>query len=105
MRLLLLTSLAAAVFATTAAAAGHPGVLPNCAGKGQVKPTTVVLSCADGNLGIKKLHWIGWGQATAAATGMAFANTCTPNCAAGKLKSYKAVLVVSGSQKCGSTTG
>jgi len=84
--------------------AAHPTALPDCTGKLVVKPATVVLACADGNFGIRALRWIGWGEAAAAATGTAWANDCTPNCASGHDHSYKAVIVVDGAQRCGTTT-
>ena len=53
---------------------------------------------------MKKLAWIGWGGARTAATGVAYANDCTPNCAAGHFHDYSAMIVLDGSQKCGKTT-
>ena len=85
-------------------AAGAPSALPNCLGKPTVKPTSIVLACADGNFGLKRLKWIGWGSSRAAATGVAYANDCKPFCAAGHFHQYKAVVVVDGSQRCGRTT-
>ena len=80
-------------------AAGAIG-LPDCLGKLRVKPTEVVLACGDGNFGIRKLSWVGWGSATAHATGTAYANDCKPYCAAGHFHTYPAVLVASGRQSC-----
>ena len=48
-----------------------------------------------------QIDWLGWGSAVAAGVGTAFANDCTPNCAAGHFHTYRAVLVLSGSQRCG----
>jgi hypothetical protein len=100
-RTLLLTVIVAAVAATGAGAAGHPTALPNCLGKATVRPTSIILACADANFGIKHLSWIGWGGTRAAATGTAYANDCTPDCAAGHFHSYGAVIVVDGAQSCG----
>jgi hypothetical protein len=85
-----------------AAVAGATIALPDCLGKPKVKPAEVVLACADANFGVRKLRWTGWGSSFAAATGTAYANDCTPNCAAGHFHSYQAVLVASGSQRCAS---
>ena len=82
------------------AMAAHPAALPDCLGKPQVRPANVVLACADANFGVRKLRWTGWGSAVAAATGTAYANDCTPNCAAGHMHAYQAVVVVSGAQRC-----
>jgi hypothetical protein len=80
--------------------AGRPQALPDCLGKPRVRPAEVVLACADANFGVRKLRWTGWGQPFAAATGVAYANDCKPNCAAGHMHQYQAVLVASGSQRC-----
>jgi hypothetical protein len=87
-----------------AIAAGHPSALPDCLGKPKAKPASVVLACGDANFGLKRLHWIGWGEASAAATAVAYANDCTPYCAAGHFHDYRAVIVVDGAQRCGSRT-
>lgn len=81
-------------------AVSPPRALPDCLGKPQVRPGTVVLACADANFGVRKLHWSGWGRPTARATGVAYANDCNPNCAAGHFRDYRAVLVASGRQVC-----
>ncbi|HET7567626.1 MAG TPA: hypothetical protein VFJ91_06520 [Gaiellaceae bacterium] len=83
-----------------AAAVAPPRALPDCAGKPVAKPREVVLACADANFGIRKLRWSGWGRATARATGTAYANDCTPYCAAGHFHTYRAVLVASGRRVC-----
>ena len=93
-----------ALAATAGSSASNPTALPDCLGKPLAQPATVVLACADANFGVKKLRWIGWGGARAAATGVAYANDCKPYCAAGHFHNYSAVIVVDGSQKCGKTT-
>jgi hypothetical protein len=79
---------------------GSPRALPDCLGKPHVQPVSVVLACADANFGVRKLRWARWGQATARATGVAYANDCKPYCAAGHFHTYRAVLVASGRQVC-----
>lgn len=90
--------------ATHAAGAdtSHPNVLPNCLGKPTVEPSEVILACADAGLGVRRITWLGWGSALAAGVGIAFANDCTPDCAAGHFHSYQAVLILKGAQRCGS---
>lgn len=83
-----------------AALSGQPQALPDCLGKPRVRPAEVVLACADANFGVRKLRWTGWGSAFAAATGVAYANDCTPYCAAGHMHTYRAVIVASGAQRC-----
>jgi hypothetical protein len=48
-----------------------------------VKPSTYIVSCADGNSELADLHWTDWGDETAYATGEARWNDCTPTCVAG----------------------
>lgn len=104
MRILAASLGAAALTAASGAAAAHPTALPNCLGKPTVRPSAVVLACGDGNFGVKRLHWIGWGGAAAAATGIAYANDCKPYCAAGHFRDYRAVIVADGAERCGSVT-
>jgi len=52
------------------------------------KPSELVLASGDGNYLLTKLHWRGRGTGTTTATGVAKANTCAPNCAAGTFRSY-----------------
>ena len=102
---IVIAGLAVATLAATAASpSGHPTALPDCVGKPIAHPASIVLACADANFGVKKLHWIGWGEARAAATGVAYANDCTPYCAAGHFHDYSAAIVLDGSQKCGNAT-
>jgi hypothetical protein len=89
-----------ALVLAAAFASGHPQAVPDCLGKPRVRPTEIVLACADANFGVRKLRWTGWGESFAAATGVAYANDCTPNCAAGHMHSYQAVVLVSGTQQC-----
>jgi hypothetical protein len=64
-------------------------------------PKSLVLACADANYGLAGLTWHSWGHASAAATGKATANDCTPDCAAGHFHSYPASVSVSGLKACG----
>jgi len=95
-----IAALAAIGTTAVAAPAPRPGAVPDCLGKLKVKPREIVFACADGNFGVRGLHWIGWGEPTAAATGSAYANDCTPNCAGGHFHTYRAVIVVTGSERC-----
>lgn len=64
-------------------------------------PKSLVLACADANYSLSKLTWHAWGKAAATATGTAVANTCTPNCAAGKFRSYPVTVTAGGLKPCG----
>jgi hypothetical protein len=65
------------------------------------KPGELVLACGDGNYLLTKLHWRGWGTGTTTATGVAEANTCTPNCAAGTFRSYLVAVSATKLTPCG----
>ena len=82
------------VSATSPAPATQP-VIYDCVGHPVVAPSVIVLACADGGLGLRNLSWSGWGQATAQASGDAWQNTCTPNCAQGTLVYTPATVTVS----------
>jgi hypothetical protein len=84
-RLLTASSVALlALFAAGAlAAGGHDHVVGNCT-KSQVKPTTIVLACADDNAYVSHISWSSFGGATASGSGQFYDNPCTPNCAASK---------------------
>lgn len=85
-------------------ASAPPSAVPDCLGKPVVRPSEVVLACADAGIGVRSIRWLGWGQPTAAGVGTAFVNDCTPDCAAGHFQSYEAVLLLGGSQRCAGLT-
>lgn len=65
------------------------------------KPPELVLACGDGNFFLGKIVWTGWAKATATGKAVAQANTCTPNCAAGKFKAYGVRLAATKLTACG----
>jgi hypothetical protein len=99
-RVSLLAAFALGYLVVATASAAAPRALPNCVGKPQVKPRTVVFTCADAGFSAQKLSWIGWGGPTAVAIGDASVNDCSPTCVAGHFHSYRIVLVARGSQHC-----
>jgi hypothetical protein len=78
--------------------AGQRGtVVVDCSGQRQTRPQNFVLSCADANDALTALHWVSWadqGSGQAFGTGTEKINTCTPDCAAGKLVSYPALITL-----------
>ena len=99
----LLVSLLACLLLVPAGSANRTATtigLPDCLGKPRVRPTSVVLACADGNFSVAKLAWTGWGQSFAAARGTGSLNDCKPNCAAGHFHSYPVILLATGRQTC-----
>lgn len=51
------------------------------------RPASIIISCADANSLLERLHWSSWGGTTALATGRFVWNDCTPYCAAGHFHS------------------
>lgn len=87
---------AAVVLSTTGTAVAHPPgrtVIVQCAGTRRARPRQIVLACADANWGVARLRWRSWGARRAVARGLAYANTCTPNCAAGRFVHYRVRVV------------
>ena len=78
---------------------GSPA-LPDCAGKPVMKPSTVILTCADAGVSVNGITWTGWGNPFAAGKGVASVNDCKPYCAAGHFHKYRIVLIAEGAQRC-----
>ena len=99
-RVLLLIVLGVLLGAPIALAAGGSNhVVGNC-DHSQVKPKSIILACADVNEYVNKISWKTFGGATASGSGTFVANTCTPNCAAGKFKDYPVTLTLSEPKPC-----
>ncbi|HTA97777.1 MAG TPA: hypothetical protein VK730_09065 [Solirubrobacteraceae bacterium] len=83
---LVLTTLVAATAAAGAMAASGAGTvkITNC-NKASSRPKQVTLTCGDGNTALSGLRWSSFGGASASAAGTFLTNTCTPNCAEGKV--------------------
>jgi hypothetical protein len=71
-----------------ALASGHrslpafAGCLPDAP---QVRPSALLVSCADGSFFLGGLRWTKWSRDEARATGTATRNDCTPTCGFGHL--------------------
>ncbi len=98
--LLGLAALIALMIVPAAASTTPVAALPNCLGKLEVRPASVVLACGDGGVYATGVRWSNWGSPFATATATMHANDCTPNCAQGHFHTYAAYLAVSGRQNC-----
>ena len=67
----------------------------SCAQAVVVKPSSFVISCADGNSYLQKIKWGKWTSTSANATATYTENNCTPYCAAGKFINYTAKVTLS----------
>jgi len=75
--------------AASAMAASGAGTvkITNC-NQASSRPKQVTLTCGDGNTALSGLRWSSFGGASASAAGTFETNTCTPNCASGKVVRY-----------------
>jgi hypothetical protein len=69
-------------------------VVVGCSGQQQTRPSSFVLTCADANDALTALHWASWANNQAFGTGTEKVNTCTPDCADGKLVAYPALITL-----------
>jgi hypothetical protein len=67
---------------------GSDTVVVDCFGHAQVRPSSYLIACGDGNNGLVSLHWTQWGPTSAVAQGLDRLNDCQPYCAAGRFHSY-----------------
>ncbi len=64
------------------------------------RPKAITLTCGDGNTALTKLRWSSFGGAAAQASGTFEMNTCTPNCAGGKVVRYPVTVKAGNIRKC-----
>lgn len=76
------------------AATTAPTVIVNCSQKTQVRPSSYILACADGNAYVGSLNWSAWGSSSALASGTSTFNDCTPNCLSGHGHTFPALVVL-----------
>ena len=53
------------------------------------KPTTILLTCADGGIRIEQLTWLAWSSKNAFGYGTYLENDCEPDCSEGKYLATK----------------
>ena len=80
--------------AAAAATSQRSTVVVDCSGRRQTRPSSFVLTCADANDALTALHWASWAAGQAFGTGTEKVNTCTPDCADGKVVSYPALITL-----------
>jgi hypothetical protein len=64
------------------------------------KPKKIVIACGDAGICLGKLKWSSWTGSSAKGTGVYRQNECTPDCAAGKIKSYPVKVTLSKVKTC-----
>jgi hypothetical protein len=69
-------------------------VVVDCSGQRETRPSSFVLTCADANDALTALNWVSWANNVAFGLGTEKVNTCTPDCADGKLVGYPALITL-----------
>jgi hypothetical protein len=80
--------------ASVADTQGGSTVVVGCSGQQQNRPSSLVLTCADANDTLTAVSWVSWANNFAFGLGTEKVNTCTPDCADGKLVSYSALITL-----------
>jgi hypothetical protein len=75
-------------------------VWTGCAHKPEVRPTSIVVACADANVYVDHIRWRTWGTRSATGTGMAHVNDCKPYCAAGHFHAFRETVRLSRPVTC-----
>lgn len=88
--------------AATTSGSGKPFAI-NCSNE-QFKPKKIVIACGDAGIWLSKLKWSSWSGSSAKGAGSYNANTCTPDCATGKIKSYPVKVTLSKPKTCSGQT-
>jgi hypothetical protein len=72
-------------------------VVLDCSLKPVVAPSTFTIACADGGIGVQRLHWTSWTPKLASGYGTFWQNDCVPDCANGHFHYYPSLEVLWGS--------
>ena len=94
-------TLAVALLVAVPAIGANHVRLAGCGDKPSYKPKSLIIACGDGAFRAVKLKWPTWTRKTAIGHGIAKVNTCDPNCAQGKFKSYRVKLTADKPKQCG----
>ncbi len=76
----------------------------DCFKKPQLKPSEIVLTCADANTIAENIIWSRWTADGAAGVGDIKANDCNPACAGGHFHNYPANFILGNPKIVGQTT-
>jgi hypothetical protein len=95
----------ALVAAASAGAAAKPVAFFGCRAIGMhpaplVRPTSMIVACADANFYFTGMRWKSWGRTSATGTATAHANDCTPYCAAGHFHTYRVQVTLTKPRAC-----
>jgi len=62
-----------------------------------VAPSTFIIACGDGGIGVQRLRWTSWTPKLASGYGTFWENDCKPSCAQGHFHYYPSLEVLWGS--------
>jgi hypothetical protein len=79
---------------TTAAIAGSVTAVSSDCQHAEIRPRSIILTCADANWLAKDLHWYRWGPLEARGRGFFEFNDCIPSCSEGHLHVRRAKIVL-----------
>jgi hypothetical protein len=68
-------------------------VIIDCLHHGQVRPGSLIFTCAHANSGVTRMHWPTW-ESSAYGTGTYFQNDCVPSCAQGTMFYFPTLVVL-----------
>jgi hypothetical protein len=68
-----------------------------CAPSFAVRPSALILSCADDNEYFGSVHWSSWSASRAVGTGLYMRNPCTPSCVDSSVKPVVRIALVASS--------
>jgi hypothetical protein len=66
----------------------------------QIRPTSILVACGDGNFFLTKIKWSKWNETSAAAIATGHQNDCKPSCADGHFSLYQVAVVLSRPRTC-----
>ena len=75
-------------------------VVFNCGGNGLIRPSRIILACADANYQLTHMRWPHWGGHVARGHGYVYANDCIPFCAGGHFHSTPATVRLFRPRRC-----
>lgn len=87
------------VLGASATSAASGVKITNCI-KVSTRPKMLTLTCGDGNTVLNGLRWSSFGGRSARANGTFETNTCTPNCAQGKVVHYRVSVNANSPRNC-----
>jgi hypothetical protein len=82
-------------------ASGPVPLFAGCFGTApQIRPTSILVACGDGNFFLTRIRWSRWNAAGASGIATGHQNDCKPYCAAGHFHLYQVSVRLTRSETC-----